>query len=200
MAFDKHQITGLILAGGRGERMDGADKGWIDYRGRPLIAHAVERLAPQVQCILISANRNIERYGEMAEVVTDADAKVATEEYAGPLIGVLAGVQRARTDWIAIVPCDAPHFPHDLVQRLVHAASDARTVASCARAGGALQPVFAIVRHSTAQSLAVAISSGERAMHRWLTSLHAVPVDFDDADAFANINTPPGGMQRVGSN
>ncbi len=198
MAFDRQQITGLILAGGRGERMGGADKGWIDYRGRPLIAHAVERLAPQVQSVLISANRNIERYREITDIVTDADAKVVAEDYAGPLIGVLGGLRHARTDWIAIVPCDAPHFPHDLVERLARAANDTEAVASCARVAGALQPVFAMIRNSAAGSLASSITSGERTMHRWLASLHAVPVDFDDVEAFANINTPPAETQRVG--
>ncbi len=190
MAFERQHITGLILAGGRGERMGGADKGWVVYRDRPLISYAVERLAPQVRSILISANRNIDRYAALADVVTDADAGMSLE-FSGPLIGVLCGIQRAQTDWLAIVPCDAPRFPRDLVQRLAWAAIEAEAVASCARVAGALQPVFAVVKSSTANSLASSIASGERAMHRWLTSLHAVHVDFDDVEAFANINTRP---------
>src|SRR5512134_30781 len=108
MAARAAQITGLVLAGGRGERMGGADKGWVQYRGRPMIEWVVERFRPQVGQLLISANRNLERYAALAHVVADSDSG-ATDAYAGPLAGVLAGLHCAQTDWIAIVPCDAPH-------------------------------------------------------------------------------------------
>jgi molybdopterin-guanine dinucleotide biosynthesis protein A len=181
--------TGLILAGGRGERVGGADKGWVMHRGKPLIVTAVERFAPQVGHLLISANRNVERYAALGEVVGDDVASVNVERFAGPLMGVLSGLRRARSDWVAIVPCDAPHLPVDLVQRLMSAAADAGASAACASVHGQLQPVFALVKTSSADELASSIAVGERAVHRWLESLGAVAVDFDDAHAFANINS-----------
>jgi molybdopterin-guanine dinucleotide biosynthesis protein A len=190
-------VTGLVLAGGRGERMGGADKGWVIVDGRPLIVSVVERFAPQVGHLLISANRNIERYAALGEVVEDDTAHVNGEHFAGPLIGVLSALQRARTDWLAIVPCDAPNLPGDLVQRLASAMLDTDAIAACARSCGQLQPTFAVVKTSTVDQLASSIASGERAMHRWLESLNAVAVNFDDAQAFINVNTIPDTDQRV---
>ena len=183
-----NDITGLILAGGRGERMGGADKGWVKHAGRPLIEIVVERFAPQVGDLLISANRNVERYAALGTVVEDNTAAVNGERFAGPLIGVLSGLRRARSEWLAIVPCDAPHLPPDLVQRLAGAASNVGSTAACARVNNRLQPVFALVKTDSADDLASAIATGERAMHRWLESLAVVAVDFDDAQAFANVN------------
>ena len=183
-----NDVTGLILAGGRGERMGGVDKGWVEHEGRPLIESVVERFAPQVGDLLISANRNVERYAALGTVVEDDTAAVKGERFAGPLIGVLSGLRRARTEWVAIVPCDAPRLPRDLVQRLAGAASNDNATAACARVNHQLQPVFALVRTDSADDLASAIAAGERAMHRWLESLAVVAVDFDDAQAFANIN------------
>jgi molybdenum cofactor guanylyltransferase len=183
-------VTGLILAGGRGERMGGADKGWVIHEGRPLIVRVVERFAPQVGALLISANRNIERYRALATVVEDDTALLSSEPFAGPLIGVLSGLRRARTRWLAIVPCDAPHLPGNLVERLTSAASTEAAAAACARVNGRLQPVFALVTTDATEHLASTVAAGERAMHRWLQSLGVVPVDFDEAEAFVNINSP----------
>src|SRR5829696_9743220 len=97
-------VTGLILAGGRGERMGGADKGWSIYNGRPLIVSVVERFAPQVGPLLISANRNIDRYSALGTVVEDA-SDLNTEAFAGPLVGIVSGLRRTRTEWAAIVAC-----------------------------------------------------------------------------------------------
>ena len=160
------------------------------YEGRPLIVSVIERFAPQVGPLLISANRNVERYAAYGEVVCDDLADVSGERFAGPLIGVLSGLRRARTDWVAIVPCDAPHLPTDLVPRLVNATLSTEAVAACASVRGQIQPVFALVRARCADELARSVAQGERAMHRWLKALEAVAVDFGDAQAFANINEP----------
>lgn len=183
-------ITGLILAGGRGQRVGGADKGWLIYEGRPLIVSVIERFAPQVGPLLISANRNVERYAAYGEIVGDDLGDVNGERFAGPLIGVLSGLRRARTDWVAIVPCDAPHLPNDLVTRLMGATLGTGAKAACASVHGRLQPVFALVQTRCANELARSVAEGERAMHRWLKALEAVAVDFDDAQAFTNINEP----------
>ena len=181
-------VTGLILAGGRGERMGGADKGWVIHRGRPLIVSVVERFAPQVGSLLISANRNIERYAALGTVVQD-DPALANEPFAGPLIGILSGLRSARTQWVATVPCDAPNLPLDLVQRLMTAASAKGASAACARIDDRLQPVFALISTRLTSDLASAIAAGERAIHRWLELLAVVPVDFEDPQALANINS-----------
>jgi len=182
-----NDVTGLILAGGRGQRMGGVDKGWSMYRGRPLIVSVIERLLPQVGPLLISANRNIARYAELGTVVEDA-TDLNTESFAGPLVGVASGLRSARTAWTAIVACDTPHLPGDLVLRLQQAALDTGAVAACARVGGQLEPLFAIVKTNTADGLAAAIIAGERAVHQWMTSINAVAVDFEDTHAFFNIN------------
>ena len=168
--------------------MGGVDKGWVMHERRPLITSVVERFAPQVGHLLISANRNLERYEALGTVVEDDLAVVNGERFAGPLIGVLSGLRRARTEWVAIVPCDAPRLPRDLVQRLFTAVSHAGATAACARVNDQLQPIFALMKTDSAADLARAIAAGERAMHRWLASLDVVAVDFDDAPAFANVN------------
>jgi molybdopterin-guanine dinucleotide biosynthesis protein A len=184
----RSQITGLVLAGGRGARMGGVDKGWVLHDGEPLVEAALRRLAPQVGSVLISANRNVDAYRALADVVTDADTGLALEPFPGPLAGVLAGLQRATGDWIALAPCDAPALPPDLVARLATAIGDAG--AACPVAADRRQPVFALVRRSAEPSLRAFLRSGGRAMHRWLEMLGAVEVPFDDASAFHNINAP----------
>ena len=185
MTIDARDITGLILAGGRGARMGGVDKGWVEYRGRPLVETVVQRFAPQVGQLLISANRNVERYSTLAEVVEDgADAG---ERFAGPLLGVLAGLRRTHSPWMAFVPCDAPGLPADLVTRLAGAVDG---LATCARVHRQVQPAFGLVRTSTAGALAEFLAAGGRALHSWLESIDAVAVEFDDASEFRNINSP----------
>lgn len=157
------------------------------YRGRPLIVSVVERFAPQVGPLLISANRNVDRYSSLGTVVEDA-GDLNTASFAGPLIGVASGLRHARTEWTAIVACDTPSLPSDLVQRLQEATQETGAAAACVRVSGRLEPLFAIVQTSTADRLVAAIVAGERAMHRWLASINALAVDFEDARAFVNIN------------
>lgn len=180
------QITGLVLAGGRGARMGGVDKGWVDYDGEPLVRHALRRFAPQVGTVLISANRNLEAYRALGDVVTDAAQDLALEPFPGPLAGVLAGLQQAVTEWVAVVPCDAPALPLDLVERLAAAVGDADV--ACPVAGDRRQPVFALMRRSSATSLRAFLQSGGRAMQRWFETLRTVDVPFGPVDGFDNIN------------
>ncbi|MGE5160730.1 MAG: molybdenum cofactor guanylyltransferase MobA [Betaproteobacteria bacterium] len=187
-APSRSQVTGLVLAGGRGARMGGVDKGWVVHDGEPLVATTLRRLVPQVGSVLISANRNIDAYRALAAVVTDADAGLALEPFPGPLAGVLAGLQRAASDWVALAPCDAPALPADLVARLAGAVGDASV--ACPVAAERRQPVFALVRRSAAPALRAFMHAGGRAVHRWFETLDVVEVPFEDASAFCNINTP----------
>ena len=189
--------TGLILAGGRGRRVGGADKGWLSLDGTPLIVSVVERFAPQVGQLLISANRNLERYAALGTVVEDHSDDAGGERFAGPLIGVLSGLRRARTEWLAIVPCDAPRLPRDLVQTLLQATLATHGIAGCARVAGLPQPTFAVMKTSTREQLATFMATGERALHRWFESLEVTLVDFEDTQAFVNINTLPDVDQQL---
>ena len=183
-------ITGLILAGGRGQRMGGVDKGLQAWRGLPLVDHALARLAPQVREVMISANRNAVLYAaRTARVLADA-----ADDFAGPLAGILAGLRAAQTPWLAVVPCDSPQLPPDLVARLAQgivAARGAVVQRDHVDAGLRLEPVCCLLSTALADDLARYLAEGGRKVEGWV-SRHAAPVLFDepeDAAAFANVNT-----------
>jgi molybdenum cofactor guanylyltransferase len=185
----REQITGLVLAGGRGSRMGGVDKGLQLHLGQPLALHALQRLAPQVGALMLNANRNLEVYGGFgAPVWPDA-----LPDYPGPLAGFLAGLQHCSTPWLATVPCDTPNFPHDLVARLADALvrEDGEVAMAVAEEDGRVQrqPVFCLLAASLAPSLQRFIDSGQGKIDRWTGSHRCVEVRFDDADAFFNANT-----------
>ena len=144
--IDKEQITGMVLAGGRGSRMGGVDKGLQGFRGMPLAMHALFRLQPQVGETMINANRNLAAYESMGVPVWPD----ALPDYPGPLAGFLAGLERCETPYLVVVPCDTPLFPEDLVERLAEAFADESTEIAVAatREGGVLQaqPVFCMMR------------------------------------------------------
>jgi molybdenum cofactor guanylyltransferase len=181
----REDITGLVLAGGRGQRMDGQDKGLVPLGDKRLVEHVLRRFAPQVATVLISANRNQERYRALGyPVVHDENL-----DYPGPLAGILSGLQKARTPWLAVVPCDSPFIPHDLVARLASAATSPRAIAMVATSGEA-QPVFALIPTELAGSLATFLAGEQRKITRWYGQHACVEVDFSsDALAFTNINT-----------
>jgi molybdopterin-guanine dinucleotide biosynthesis protein A len=181
-------ITGLILAGGQGARVGGADKGLLELHGLPLVEHALGRLAPQVSSVMISANRNLDRYRALVPRVL-SDAPGGAELFRGPLAGIHVGLAHAPTAWVAVVPCDAPQLPRTLVARLADAVNSRGALAACARAGGRLQSVFCLLHASLASALAAYIERGGRAVHPWLAEVGTVAVDFDDTAGFRNINT-----------
>jgi molybdopterin-guanine dinucleotide biosynthesis protein A len=179
-----HQTTGIVLAGGPGRRMGGIDKALASLGGRPMIKCVLERLAPQVDEILISANRNIEVYESYGLAVLPDDYG----GYAGPLAGLHAGLRAARHDLVLSVPCDSPFLPADLAARL-HAGLGDRD-AAIARTGAQRHPVFALVRRSLLPQLERFLSSGARKAEAWFATLRTAEVDFDDeAGAFRNINS-----------
>lgn len=192
-------VTGVILAGGRGRRMGGVDKALLVHQGQPLLAHALYRLTPQVAAVQISTAR-----GEVLKGFEHPALKWVADplpDHPGPLVGLLAGLQGCVSPWMVSVPCDAPRLPLDLVRRLAQGwAAQARTpgtrsghaaVAGMAVNGSLrMEPAFALLHRSCAPSLEAAILAGERALHRWLHSLDAVTVPFDDHAAFFNVNTP----------
>lgn len=184
--MNRDDITGVVLAGGRGSRMGGLDKGLQPYRGTPLALHALRRLAPQVGCALLNANRHLDVYGGFGVPVWPD----ASPDFPGPLAGVLAGLAHCETAWLATVPCDSPHFPADLVARLVQGLQDdPGAELAVARAGGRLQPVFALMKASLLDSLVGYTSSGGRKVEAWMARHRMVEVNFDDESAFFNANT-----------
>ena len=183
-AQTREGVTGVVLAGGQGRRMGGVDKGLQLLRGRPMVAAVLERLAPQVDEILINANQNLDAYGRFGHrVVPDA-----VGGFAGPLAGLHAGLCAARHPLVLTVPCDSPFLPADLLERLRGALED-RDLA-VARTGDQPHPVFALVRASVRANLEAFLAGGGRKIDAWYASLRVVEVPFDDeADAFRNINT-----------
>ena len=179
-------ITGLILAGGRARRMDGRDKGLIEFQGRPLIAHVLERFSPQVGPLLLNVNRHRDRYAAYGHPLI-ADA---IDDFAGPLAGLHAGLLACATPFIATVPCDAPLLPTDLVARLAAALEQGRAPVAAAFAAGRLQPAFMLCRLEVRADLERYIAGGGRKIHAWLAGVGALEVPFEGEDAFANINTP----------
>jgi molybdopterin-guanine dinucleotide biosynthesis protein A len=179
-------VTGVVLAGGRGSRMGGVDKGLQPFRGKPMAAHVIERLAPQVDELLINANRNPQAYGALGHrVIADE-----IEGFAGPLAGFERGLAHARGKLVVTVPCDSPFLPHDLVARLRTALDTQGAQVAVAKTGDQAHPVFCLMRREVHGSLNQFLASGQRKIDRWYSQLALVEVPFDDeADAFLNINT-----------
>lgn len=178
------RVSGIVLAGGQGRRMGGVDKGLQLLRGKPMVAWSLERLAPQVDELIVNANQNLEAYARFGHrVVPDAIGG-----FAGPLAGLHAGLAAASHPLAVTVPCDSPFLPPDLVARLCRAlqANDL----AVAKTGEQPHPVFSLVRRSVLAHLAQFLSSGGRKIDAWYATLKVVEVPFDDeADAFRNINT-----------
>lgn len=191
MTIPRDDITGLVLAGGRGSRMGGVDKGLQNHLGLPLALHALMRLAPQVGHAMINANRNLGAYESFGVPVWPD----ALPDYPGPLAGFLAGLEHCETPWLVTVPCDTPAFPLDLVERLAAAAAaqDAEiAMAATQSADGTtqVQPVFCLLRTSLLESLVRFTQSGQRKIDRWTAQHRCIEVPFADEAAFFNANTP----------
>jgi molybdopterin-guanine dinucleotide biosynthesis protein A len=181
------KVTGMVLAGGLGRRMGGVDKGLVEFRGRPMVETVIERFRPQVDELLINANRNAEAYASFGcRVIPDA-----LPDFAGPLAGLQTGLMSASHELVATVPCDSPFLPSDLISRLKTAlvAEDAQL--AVAVTDGQAQPVFCLCRRDVLSHLTTFLQQGGRKIDAWYATLKVVEVNFDDeADAFANINTP----------
>ena len=163
--------------------MGGVDKGLIDYQGRPLIEWALAALKPQVDELLISANRNLDVYAAYGyRVLPDT-----LPDYPGPLAGVLAALQAVEADWLVVVPCDTPHLPVDLVVRLREAAQRGDVPLAVAADDARTHHTCFIVRTNQCDNLAAFLTRGERAVRHWQAGLPSTTVRFDAA-CFANFN------------
>jgi molybdopterin-guanine dinucleotide biosynthesis protein A len=194
MPIPAEDITGLVLAGGRGSRMGGVDKGLQNHLGMPLALHSLLRLQGQVGSAMLNANRNLGAYESMGVPVwPDSQA-----DFAGPLAGMLVGLEHCETPWLVTVPCDTPNFPTDLVERLAAAAQaeDAEIAMAATREPDdqgqtvvQVQPVFCLVQTRLLESLQAFLDSGQRKIDRWTAQHRCATVVFDDSAAFFNANT-----------
>ncbi|HVE54750.1 MAG TPA: molybdenum cofactor guanylyltransferase MobA [Ramlibacter sp.] len=192
--MDKNDVTGVILAGGRGSRMGGVDKGLQNFRGMPLALHTLMRLGPQVAEVLINANRNLAAYESFgAQVWPDG-----ISDFAGPLAGFLVGLEHCETELLVTVPCDTPLFPPDLVERLLEAlerdGADIAMAAAREEDGNVrTQPVFTLMKRDLLESLVRFTHEGGRKIDAWTAQHKTVVVPFDregdEPSAFFNANT-----------
>ena len=179
-------ISGVILAGGMGRRMGGADKGLIEFLGRPMIEHVAERLRPQVGEILINANRELAHYGSLGYPVIEDEIG----GFAGPLAGLHKAMLVAAHPYVLTVPCDSPLLPHNLAERLMNGLMERDADLAVAKTGIQSHPVFCLCKRSVHAHLRAFLDAGGRKIDAWYATLPSVEVAFDDqAEAFSNINT-----------
>jgi molybdopterin-guanine dinucleotide biosynthesis protein A len=181
----------LILAGGRAQRMGGIDKGLIPFLGKPLIESAIAKLQPQVQTIIINANRNITKYANYGyPVIMDEQP-----DFSGPLAGFSVALKHCKTPYLLTSPCDSPLLPSNLAESLIAEMErgDFQLVyASSKEADGKIwaQPVFCLMRSTLQESLTTFLSKGDLKIDRWFKELRSSTVIFEDPQVFANVNTP----------
>ncbi|MGH8282623.1 MAG: molybdenum cofactor guanylyltransferase MobA [Gammaproteobacteria bacterium] len=182
-----NDITGLVLAGGRGTRMGGRDKGLVEFKGKPMIQHVLAALRPQVAEVLISANRNVEYYRKTGcRVVPDLLAG-----FAGPLAGISAGMHAVTCSHLLVLPCDGPFVPAWLAQRLWAAIAGKDDGIAAAHDGERLHPTFALLPVGVLDDLDTYLAGGGHKIDKFYSRHAFVTVDFSDCpQAFLNINTP----------
>lgn len=183
----KSDITAVILAGGRGRRMGGLDKGLMNFAGKPMIEHTLAAITPQCQAVIINANRNIERYAQYKHPVLSDESG----DFQGPLAGFAIAMENANTSLLVTIPCDAPVIPDDLVDRLLATMHKTDADIAVAHDGERLQPVYALIKTELQTNLKAFLSRGDRKIDLWYAQNNMATVDFSDIrQVFKNINTP----------
>lgn len=179
-------ITGVVLAGGRGRRMGGEDKGLLSFRGKPLVCHALEILNAVAGDVLINANRNLGAYADLGyRVVPDLNG-----HFDGPLAGLLSAMRAAKTPYVLTVPCDAPLLDARLLARLIAGIGDQDTAMAVAHDGERLHPVVMLVKTCLADDLEAYLAEGQRQVEAWIRRHPWTPIYFSDCPEFlANLNT-----------
>jgi molybdopterin-guanine dinucleotide biosynthesis protein A len=180
-------ITAVVLAGGNAKRLGGMDKGLIELQGRPLLGYVLDALQPQVDRILVNANRNLERYRAFGCPV----AADIVDGCCGPLAGIATGMQIARTPLLLVVPCDSPFLPGRLVEVLYRRMQEATADICAAHDGSRLQQVYALLRRDLLTDLLAYLEEGGRRVDDWYRRHRLAVADFSaTAEAFLNLNTP----------
>ncbi|HXK56765.1 MAG TPA: molybdenum cofactor guanylyltransferase MobA [Gammaproteobacteria bacterium] len=187
MTINRDQITAVILAGGKGRRMGGQDKGLLELKGRPLIKHVLSAIAPQVGTVIINANRNLNRYAGFGYPVVRDDL----QGFQGPLAGFAAAMAAATTPYILTMPCDGPLLPVGYARTMADALESSGAELAVAHSGERLQPVHALLCRSLEPSLLAYLESGDRKIDLWYRDHRMAIADFSHCpEAFRNINTP----------
>jgi len=187
LSIPKADITAVVLAGGRGSRMGGVDKGLVPLIGRPMVAHVIARLRPQVGDLLINANRNVDQYATLGfPVIQDF-----RDGFLGPPAGMASGLAAAATPYIVTVPCDSPLVGTDLVERLARALMQEHADIAVAHDGERAHPVFLLLRRDLYGDLTSFLETGGRKIDRWFEWHRIAYADFHDVpEAFVNVNDP----------
>lgn len=182
----KEDITAVILAGGRSERMGGEDKGLVELWGKPLLAHVLDVVSTQVDSVIISANRNLQRYQNFgAPVIADKMG-----EHWGPLAGIATALQAIRTSYLLTLPCDTPCLPDDLIDRLCTALASESADLSVAHDGTRLQNTIVLLPRHLVDDLDAYLDSGQRKVETWLRQHKIAEVAYTDRDnPFLNVNS-----------
>ncbi|MCK4834705.1 MAG: molybdenum cofactor guanylyltransferase [Gammaproteobacteria bacterium] len=181
MAQSDTKISCIILAGGEGKRVGGVDKGLLEYKDKPLIEHMINILAPQVEEIVISANRNIERYKSYtSKVIADE-----SEHYRGPMAGIAAALPHCNHDWVLIVACDTPFLPANIVDTLLQGHND--SYLHIAEADDKLQLVM-LLHRTLHPSLQKSLDENQLRLMQWAKSQQPEIINFQDSALFKNFN------------
>jgi len=186
MSLDKQNITAVVLAGGRGRRFSGRDKGLIEFKRCPIIEHVIQAIEPQVQAVMINANRSESQYMRYGHPII----KDELSGFQGPLAGFSTAMAQASTSHILTLPCDGPFVSADYALRMAAALADGPAELAVAHDGERMQPVHALLPTSLSGSLQRFLESGDRKIDRWYAQHECVLVDFSDSPRiFKNINT-----------
>lgn len=182
----QQQITGIMLAGGQGQRLGGADKGLLLLAGKPLATHVAAVITAQVSRVIISANRNLDQYSALGYTVIEDERG----PFLGPLAGIAAALAAVTTELALVVPCDTPFLPQDLCSRLYTALQQQQAEIAIAHDGQQLQPLCVLLRRKLLDSLNTELAAGHLKVQRWMVGQRHCVVDFSDqANAFININS-----------
>jgi len=181
--MSNNSISCIILAGGKSVRFDGHDKGLVKLDNKPLVSHVIDRVQPQLDDIIISANRNIKTYKHYSPLVIADD----TSPYQGPLAGISAALSKCKHEWVLIVPCDMPFLPENLVEQL-QAGVVSNHKLSIAKVNDRLQLAL-LINKSLLDSIRTALTNEHNKVMQWVDSQQPAIVEFFDGDCFANINS-----------
>ena len=183
--YPREAVTGVILAGGRGARMGGVDKGLVEVAGRPMVEHVLAAVERQAGAVAINANRSTERYARYGHPVI-ADRM---DGFQGPLAGMASALAAAATEFVLVVPCDSPLVDASLGPRLHAALVQHGTDVAVAHDGERMHPVFVLLRRAARAGLDDFLARGERKIDRWFAKEKTAVVDFSDLpDMFLNVN------------
>jgi molybdenum cofactor guanylyltransferase len=183
-----NDITGVILAGGRAKRMGGQDKGLLNVNGQAMIELIIKQLSPQVDCLIINANRHLEQYKKFTYPVISDDN---SSDFHGPLAGILSALKNCTTQYLLTIPCDSPFFPSDLSTRLLSTLIKENAEICVVHDGQRMQPVFVLIKTELQDSLQNYLDNGDRKIDLWYKQHHTVLADLSDySDISLNINTP----------